>query len=229
MYEDFGDLLVTELSVSSIANQDYSMMEKKITAKKMEAVEKKRQAKTSAPITLEKWREDAANMVPDNDVDWTEDGAEDEKKRLERLAKMSGPNYWNKDVTPLNPTFYDETKEVLPYLWKDEMAGKRKKELMVDLRAHLDLIKSIAEGEAPNSLSPEINLAGMSKEQIMLEFIKVDKSIVLEANESAYKERIRLNNSIIDSCSSGIADRKRYGREGIVEEEEDTDVEYLSG
>lgn len=229
LYEDFGDLLVTELSVSSIANQDYSMMEKKITAKKMEAVEKKRQAKTSAPITLEKWREDAANMVPDNDVDWTEDGAEDEKKRLERLAKMSGPNYWNKDVTPLNPTFYDETKEVLPYLWKDEMAGKRKKELMVDLRAHLDLIKSIAEGEAPNSLSPEINLAGMSKEQIMLEFIKVDKSIVLEANESAYKERIRLNNSIIDSCSSGIADRKRYGREGIVEEEEDTDVEYLSG
>ena len=132
-------------------------------------------------------------------------------------------------MTPLNPTFYDEVKEVLPYLWKDEMVGKRKKEIMIDLRAHLDLIKSIAEKEAPNSLSPEINLIGMSKEQIMLELIKVDKSIVLEANESAYKERIRLNNSIIDSCSSGVADRKRYGREGIVEEEEDTDVEHLSG
>lgn len=213
LYADFDEDTRKKLSVGSVVKEDFSEMEKKIAAKKVEETEKARRRKTSRPVTLEEWKKAADDTLPDNDKDWDGDVNSDAAKRLERLHTMIGVSYWDKSVTPLNPTFYNEVKAVLPYLWTDGMMGQQKKFLMSMVRDHLSLIKGIADKQRPNTIS-EKDLTGMSADEICSEFVKVDDSIHYQQADTAHREKLRLNSVIIESCGSKVASRKRYGGDG---------------
>mmetsp|Transcript_34380 Transcript_34380/g.75257 ORF Transcript_34380/g.75257 Transcript_34380/m.75257 type:complete len:205 (+) Transcript_34380:1696-2310(+) len=183
-----------------------------MAAKKIEMADALRETRSQRDnlVGMDTWNERAAEANTDHDISWENQSVVGSQRR-ERLAKMMGINYWQR--IKFGQGFLDEVRQVLPHVWRDDMTDARtkKKDVILAIRLHLDLVKSIAEKTVENTLAPEIDLSNLDATEIKLMFIKVDDSAQFQRTDTAFKKRLELNNDILKSCGTTVANRARYG------------------
>ena len=71
--------------------------------------------------------------------------------------------------------FHDVMREVLPYLWTEEMAGATKTSLKKKIAKHLEMVHAIADRKQENTITDD-DLTGLQHHEILQRFVKFENT-----------------------------------------------------
>ena len=132
------------------------------------------------------------------------------------IRKPLTKSYWNNNFKA--DVFKVELFRVIPSFESDEAWNSVKTKIPKktgkdhDLGKHLELIVKISKGEEENTLT-DTDLSGMSEDEILMEFVKIDNSLTLASSDRAREEHKKRLQSVFEVVGTDLSTRSRYSSE----------------